>query len=467
MKKLLFKSLMVMGAMLAVVTGFTSCSSGGDDEPTPTLSVSTSSISVEASGGSMNLQVMSNTGWYVSSGASWCSVSPQQGNNNGVVYVTASENTSTNSRSCTLTVSTTDGSLMQNVQISQSGLQASLEATPSVSLTSEKGASNTFSITSNVSWTLSGVPEWLKADPLNGDGNKTVTLTTLNANETAEERTATLTVTAGGQTASIKVTQASMYANCSASVANELILSNGYYADLEFSSNVLGYVSYIIESSLEKTYGSKELYDAVLSTGERKSASDNDYAMWNGLSANTSYAYCIIPYISSEGGNVECGPMTITHFTSKSNNTYCDAPVTTSYTTSKWKYTTTMNKRCQHYWLLYATGSGAYNYHSMPDIYLAYSIRYRIENNENYDYSINERSVSIDRESGDNYFFVWTWGVDDNGDFSGNISTSYKRVSSSVAKANNKAKAPYSVETGGRKKMNDMAKSLVIKEIKQ
>lgn len=376
MKKLLFKSLILMGATVAATIGFTSCSGGDDDDPT-----------------------------------------------------------------------------------------ASLTADKSVSLSSEKGASNTFAITSNVSWALSGKPEWLTVTPLNGNGNATVTVTTLSANETAEERSATLTVTAGDQTVTVTVTQASMYANCSASVTNELILSNGYYADLKFSSNVLGYVGYIIESSLEKTYGSKELYDAVLSLGDRKSAEDNDYAMWYGLSANTEYSYCIIPYISSDGGNVEYGPMTITHFTSKSSSTYCDAPVTTSYASSTWRYKTTMNKRCHHYWLLYATGSYAYSYYSMPDIYLAYVMRYQIENNENYDYSINERTVSINRESGENYFFVWTWGVDDTGELSGNISTSYKNLSSSVAKAQNNAKAPYPVETGGRKKMNELAKNIVIRKI--
>jgi len=462
MKKFLSKSLILMGAMIAAVTGFTSCGGDDDDTPTPTLSVSNTSLSMEAGGGSMNLQVTSNTGWYVSSGASWCSVSPQQGTNNGVVYVTASENTSTSSRSCNLTISTTDGSLSQTVQITQAGLQASLKSIDPVSLGSEKGASNTFSIETNVAWTLSGKPEWLTVTPLNGNGNATVTVTTLSANETAEERTATLTVTAGGQTTTVKVTQASMYANCSATVANELILSNGYYADLKFSSNVLGYVEKYFHASYEKIYTSQQLYDLTLE-GTSYSAEDYDFTYNpSTLEEETSYIYCVIPYISDEGGIRRNGPMKIVHFTTKSSSITSDAPVSiTSYTTSQWRYKITKQSRCHHYYQLHSTGDKAYyiaNHYN--DAMLAHAIKDCIEKDEDYEYHINDMAYQTERDSEDKYFFVWTWGVNDVNEFSGNIRWAWKDLSSTMNAPQNRV-----VKKVGRSKMKEIEKGLVIKKI--
>jgi hypothetical protein len=51
---------------------------------------------------------MSNINWTASSNASWLTVIPSSGSNNGTLYVTAAANTANNSRTATVTVSGTN-----------------------------------------------------------------------------------------------------------------------------------------------------------------------------------------------------------------------------------------------------------------------------------------------------------------------------------------------------------------------
>lgn len=74
---------------------------------------------------------------------------------------------------------------------------ATLNTTPdTVYIAAAANSTNTFSITSNLSWTASSNQNWLSLNNYNGTGNATITLTA-QAN-TGSPRTATVTVTASG-----------------------------------------------------------------------------------------------------------------------------------------------------------------------------------------------------------------------------------------------------------------------------
>lgn len=70
-----------------------------------------------ASGGSQSVSVTSNVNWSVSDDASWVSVSPTSGTNNGSFNIVALQNTETTSRSAVVTV--TGGSLTRIINVSQ------------------------------------------------------------------------------------------------------------------------------------------------------------------------------------------------------------------------------------------------------------------------------------------------------------------------------------------------------------
>ena len=89
---------------------------------TYTLDVSPSSLSFAAAGETKNITVTSNDSWTVSSNQSWCTVSPSSGSNNGTIKVTAAANSSTSSRSATITIKGANSGT-KTVSVAQEGAQ--------------------------------------------------------------------------------------------------------------------------------------------------------------------------------------------------------------------------------------------------------------------------------------------------------------------------------------------------------
>lgn len=300
-----------------------------------------------------------------------------------------------------------------------------------IQLTSEKDAKGSFTITTNEEWSISNIPQWLTLSALSGQGTTTITVTAADENRNDEKRSAVIRVTAGSVSKDVTVDQLPAYtAGCRISVGNELILSNGFYADLTFDKDVYGYVEGYYYASILKTKTEKELYEEVKSSSGAV-AKDYNFAISSLPSASTDYIYCVIGYDK----NHNFGPMTIHNFTTKSNSTTSDASIgTVSYSSTYWTYTITMQSRCHHFYRLIATNSYAEAYYSYPDIMLAYFIRERIAdpNYPDYDYSINGGTMRTNRESTDTAFLVWTWGVNDKDEFSGNIRSAYRNLSSSA-----------------------------------
>ncbi|MCG8310704.1 MAG: hypothetical protein MI975_25165 [Cytophagales bacterium] len=120
--------------------------------PIPELTLSTSSISVPYTSGSTNVSITSNTGWAVSDDASWITVSPTSGNNNGTIIISYTQNTSTAQRSGKVIVSA-DGAPHQTVTVGQAALAPTLTLTPNYV---EMDGDGTFfvTVTSNTDWEL-------------------------------------------------------------------------------------------------------------------------------------------------------------------------------------------------------------------------------------------------------------------------------------------------------------------------
>lgn len=354
MKKLLFKSLMIMGAMLAAVTGFTSCSGGGDDEPTPTLSVSNPSLSIDGTGGSVTFQVTSNTKWVASSGASWCTVSPQSGEGNASVDVTASENTSTSSRKCTIRVRTTDGALSQDVTVEQSGAGASLSVTESLAFTSDKGNAKELDIKCNTEWQISGIPDWLDAPKHNGEGNATITFTTLSANNTATQRTATLTVTAGTETKQVSVTQAAGLAACTATPKNIVTLKQSAAMQIECSSDVKNYRMLFVPASKADTYTEEQMKEYLRASTSRTPSNRVIITDVDALSANTKYYQLTLAYDKNDNE----GELIKTPFTTKGSTQQSKVGISDMnfYTNLTAKWTATPNEYTSKFYRMFLSG---------------------------------------------------------------------------------------------------------------
>lgn len=85
------------------------------------LQLDKSSILFESSGGSDSFTITSNANWTISSDQTWCMISSSSGLNNTTVIVSVLENTSTYSRSATITVKAEN--LSQSISITQAGAE--------------------------------------------------------------------------------------------------------------------------------------------------------------------------------------------------------------------------------------------------------------------------------------------------------------------------------------------------------
>lgn len=297
-------------------------------------------------------------------------------------------------------------------------------------------SSVSFTITTNQYWIIDGAPDWLNISAKSGEGNATIIATALEPNSSDEERKATLTVTCGDTPKTVTITQTPLYAkNTRVYIDNQLVLSDGFYTDLTFDRNVLGYVEGFYYASVLNTKTLDEIYEEV-KNGTNYGATDYNFAIMTLPDPNTEYIYCVIGY-TGNGTVKQYGPMEVYRFKSKSSSTYCDAAIgAVTYNSTKWSFTISKQQRCHHYWRLQATNSTADNvYNTYPYVLMAKAIRDRFDNPNysGYDYYLNDGTITVPRDASEYSFYVWTWGVDDNGEFSGNIRDSYKNTTSSAS----------------------------------
>ncbi|HEU5137742.1 MAG TPA: cellulase family glycosylhydrolase [Steroidobacteraceae bacterium] len=175
--------------------------------PTNNLTVSPTSLSFASGASSLPVAVTANVSWTVTDNQTWITASPVSGSNNGSISVSVTANTGTAARTGTVTV--TGGGLTRTVAVTQAGTSTTTTlnvSTTSLSLASG-ASSGSFSITSNVAWTVTDDQTWLTATPASGSNNATVTVNA-TANSATTSRTGTVTVTGGGLTRTVSVTQA-------------------------------------------------------------------------------------------------------------------------------------------------------------------------------------------------------------------------------------------------------------------
>ena len=178
------------------------------DGAIPTLSVSPTTLSPTAAGGTATVTVASNVAvWSVASNQGWATVSPASGANNGTVTVTFTANTGTSPRTAKLTFSAT-GLPNQEVQITQPGTAPMLSVAPaSITNVAAAGESKTLTVTSNAGpWTVTSDKSWATLSAPGGTNNGSITVT-LAPNTGTTPRTVTLTFTAGSLTRTVTITQ--------------------------------------------------------------------------------------------------------------------------------------------------------------------------------------------------------------------------------------------------------------------
>lgn len=185
----------------------------GIDEP-PNLQVSPLSLSFSASGSEFaDMTISSNTIWTVMCDSSWVIFdtggSDCGGMLNRSIAVNVVPNSGTTQRTANITVTGKGGAPTRTIRVTQVAGNF-LDVAVSAMEFAAVGGDTTFTVSSNVPWTVSksSSATWLTVLPENGSNNREVKVTAA-PNPTTGERSARLTISASGMTSrNIEVTQA-------------------------------------------------------------------------------------------------------------------------------------------------------------------------------------------------------------------------------------------------------------------
>ena len=190
-------------------------------KPDPTLKISFKgdASSIPAGGGKKEVTVECNAEWSASlpKDCKWLTIEGKDGGkNDGTLTLKAAENTSTESRKATLTVSLGEGNITRTLEVTQDAkskptLTLSISFKGDGSAIPAGGGTKEVTVTSNGEWSAS-LPKdckWLTLDKDGGTNDGTLTLTA-KENTAYEPRKVTLTVSLdeGDKSQTLEITQA-------------------------------------------------------------------------------------------------------------------------------------------------------------------------------------------------------------------------------------------------------------------
>lgn len=178
---------------------------GGGDSPSepPTLTVSPTNLTLDENGNG-TIMITSNTQWTGISSDSWLNFSPSSGSGSVQVSISAPINNTGGERSAILTFTDQTNKVTAATIIVQKA--AFLTINPTNMTFESAGGSNSFSIDSNISWTVSSNDSWCTVNPSSGSGNGNVTVN-VAANPDPAVRKTRITVSGGPISRTITITQ--------------------------------------------------------------------------------------------------------------------------------------------------------------------------------------------------------------------------------------------------------------------
>ncbi|PKP02472.1 MAG: hypothetical protein CVU14_03400, partial [Bacteroidetes bacterium HGW-Bacteroidetes-9] len=198
------------------------------------LAVSPLNQNVAAPSGSTSFTVSSNLNWTAQSNAGWCTVTPS-GIGNGTINANFTANTSTSSRTATITVAAT-GVSNHTVTVTQAGTSSALSVNPSTQSVSALSGNTSFSVTSNTAWIAQSNASWCTVTS-SGTGNGTINAY-YTENLSTNSRTATITISASGMTdQTVSVTQAGAAVILAVSPPSHNVTSSAGTTDFSVVSN--------------------------------------------------------------------------------------------------------------------------------------------------------------------------------------------------------------------------------------
>lgn len=243
----------------------------------------------------------------------------------------------------------------------ESTTSTTLLVTPATQNVGAAAGATTFTVTSNLSWTVTDNAAWLTVSPTSGSNNGTLTAS-YQANTSTSPRTATITVTAGTLSQTVTVVQAGTTGGGTCTDDNEPVNNNrltapyiaagtpklsllGYAGDFDYWKFTLSTAQSITAtlSTLPADFELQIQDQAGNMLGSSTNSSTNSESIALTLSAGTYYAYvygylnaysasqCYTLSVTAGGG----GGGTCTNDSEPANNAIATAPAI-AFATDKW-----------------------------------------------------------------------------------------------------------------------------------
>ena len=152
------------------------------------LTVSPEFLEFSANKGEEMLNVTSNTDWVITKDAEWITLDSDKGKGLATIAAGVTENTSLTSRTGTITVSTSDGSVKKTVSVRQSGADVIFTIDKNEFNVAAVGESFSVKVTHNIGYKINSQPEWVKQTGMVPSGNTDTYTFNAEANTSTEAR---------------------------------------------------------------------------------------------------------------------------------------------------------------------------------------------------------------------------------------------------------------------------------------
>ena len=236
------------------------------------LTVSPESLEFSANKGEEMLNVTSNTDWVITKDAEWITLDSDKGKGLATIAAGVTENTSLTSRTGSITVSTTDGSVKKTVSVRQSGADVIFTIDKNEFNVAAVGESFSVKVTRNIGYKINSQPEWVKQPDKANSGNVDTYTFTAEANTSTEAREGVIVFcNDNNECVPVTVKQAGANATLSVSPAELTFTANTESKSLDVTSNTAWTAaSGASWAKLNKTNGSGNAQIAV--TAEENTA---------------------------------------------------------------------------------------------------------------------------------------------------------------------------------------------------
>ena len=202
------------------------------------LTVSPESLEFSANKGEEMLSITSNTDWVITKDAEWITLDSDKGKGLATIAAGVTENTSLTSRTGTITVSTSDGSVKKTVSVRQSGADVIFTIDKNEFNVAAAGESFSVKVTRNIGYKINSQPDWVKQPDKANSGNVDTYTFTAEANTTTEAREGVIVFcNDNNECVPVTVKQAGANATLSVSPAELTFTANTESKSLDVTSN--------------------------------------------------------------------------------------------------------------------------------------------------------------------------------------------------------------------------------------